>query len=154
MLASQLALLDLPTHRAPSARAANHTSPSSGTDEEPNSSLCFGGKLLPFLIKLNLLGIDSLPPRKGCHSRHPSPLQAVGPTLDLYKQFSATPHQVTAGKDRSLVLLLSILCMVTNVHCSELCHELLQSQDIHNHCVIGRERGGSIVSECHRASTC
>lgn len=74
MLVSQLDLLDLPTHGAPSARAARPTSPSSGTDKEPNSSPSFGGKLLPFLIELNLLGINSLLLRKGCHSGHPSPL--------------------------------------------------------------------------------
>lgn len=153
MLVSQLDLLDPPTHRAPSARAARPTSPSSGTDKEPNSS-SFGGKLLPFLIELNLLGINSLLLRKGCHSGHPSPLQAVGPTLDFYKQFSATPHRVTGRKDRSLVLLLSMLCMVTNVHCSELRHKLLQSQDMHSPCVIGQKCSGSMVSEYHRASTC
>lgn len=81
-------------------QAVCHTSPSSGVDEESNSSLCFGGKLLPFMRKLNLLGINSLPLRKGCHSRHPSPLQPVGPTLEFYEQFSATTHRVTSGKDR------------------------------------------------------
>lgn len=83
-----------------------------------------------------------------------SPLQAVGPTLDFYKQFSATPHRVTGGKDGSLVLLLSMLCMVTNVHCSELHHKLLQSQDMHGPCVIGQKCSGSMVSEYHWASTC
>lgn len=65
MMASQLALLGLPTHHAPSARAARPTSPSSGADERLNSSPCFGGKLLPFLIELKLAGIDPLTLRKG-----------------------------------------------------------------------------------------
>lgn len=60
--------------------------------QRSNCSFCFRGKLLHFLITLNLPGINSLPLRKGCHSEHPFPPQAVGPTLDFYQQFSTTPH--------------------------------------------------------------
>lgn len=114
----------------------------------------FWRKIATISDNLNLQGIISLPLRKGCQSGHPSPLQALGPTLDFCKQISAAPHQVTVGRDRSLVLLLSVLCMVTSVHCSKLCHVLLRpvgcvlwmSQDIHNHCVIGWECCDSTVS--------
>lgn len=53
--------------------------------------------------------------------------------------YSLSPYQVTAGKDQSLVLLLSLQLMISNMNYSELFHELLQSQDIRNHCVVGWE---------------
>lgn len=74
--------------------------------------------------------------------------------LDFYKQISAAPHRVTVGRDQSLVLLLPVPGMVTSVHYSKLCHALLQSQDVHNHCVIGWECSDSTVIYCHRASVC
>lgn len=63
---------------------------------------------IAFLITLNLPGISSLALRKGCHSEHPSPPQAVGPTPDFHQQFPAICHGVT-GQGGSPGLLLPVV---------------------------------------------